>query len=232
MKNIYILWYSFLLFIKSEGKRHMKNCYRVLVYCIGLVVLALGIILNTKTGLGVSPIISIPYSISKIWNINLGITTACIYILCVAGQMILLGKKFRAFDLLQIPMSVIFSGIINIFNKMININSNNLTVNLFLLIIAIALTGIGAAMTVQMNIVPNAADGFVQAVSDRFNISLGLGKNIVDVSSVITTIIIGILFARQIVGIGIGTLVAVVGVGRAIALFNIVFREKMLGLVE
>lgn len=202
------------------------------MYCIGLVVLALGIILNTKTGLGVSPIISIPYSISKIWNINLGFVTACIYILCVVGQMILLGKKFRAFDLLQIPMSVVFSEIINIFNSIININTNNLTVNLFLLIIAIALTGIGAAMTVQMRIVPNAADGLVQAVSDRFNISLGLGKNIVDLSSVITTVIIGLLFARQIIGIGLGTLLAVVGVGRAIALFNIVFREKMLGLVE
>lgn len=210
----------------------MKNCYRVLLYCIGLVVLALGIILNTKTGLGVSPIISIPYSISKIWHINLGTTTACIYILCVAGQMILLGKKFRAFDLLQIPMSVVFSGIINIFNNVININTNNLTVNLFLLIIAIALTGIGAAMTVQMRLVPNAADGFVQAVSDRFNISLGLSKNIVDISSVITTAIIGLLFARQIVGIGLGTLVAVVGVGRAIALFNMLFKERMLGLVE
>lgn len=210
----------------------MKSFYRGLVYCIGLVILALGIILNTKTGLGVSPIISIPYSISKIWNINLGMATGCIYILCVAGQMLLLGKKFRIFDLLQIPMSIVFSEIINVFNDMITINSNNLAVNLLLLTLAIALTGIGAAMTVQMKIVPNAADGLVQAVADRFNIGLGLGKNIVDVTSVLITLIIGLLAARHVVGIGLGTLIAVVGVGRAIALFNMAFREKMLEMVQ
>ena len=56
---------------------HMKKFYRGMMYCIGLMILALGIILNTKTGLGVSPIISIPYSISKIWNINLGNALGC-----------------------------------------------------------------------------------------------------------------------------------------------------------
>ncbi|PJI08603.1 MULTISPECIES: YczE/YyaS/YitT family protein [Clostridium] len=210
----------------------MKNCYRALIYCIGLVVLSLGIILNTKTGLGVSPIISIPYCISKIWKINLGNITAVVYILCVFGQMLLLGKKFRAFDLLQIPMSIVISQIINFFNDIITISSNNFIVNLILLIIAIMLTGIGVVMTVQMRFVPNAADGFTQAVSRRTGISLGLAKNIVDVSSVLITVTIGFLFTKQVIGIGLGTLIAVFGVGRSIALVNRLFKNKMLALVE
>lgn len=210
----------------------MKRFYRVMMYCIGLVVLALGIILNTKTGLGVSPIISIPYSISKIWNINLGNSTMCIYILCVAGQMILRGSKFRMFDLLQIPMSIVFSRMINIFNTMIVINYDNLIMNLLLLVVAIILTGIGAYITVKMNLVPNAADGFTQALSERIKKSLGLAKNITDISSVIITVIIGFLFAGKIVGIGLGTLVAVIGVGRAIALSNMLFGRKMTALVN
>ena len=40
--------------------------YRVLFYAIGLLVLALGLTLNTKTGLGVSPIISVAYSVATI----------------------------------------------------------------------------------------------------------------------------------------------------------------------
>ena len=44
--------------------------YRGGFYLVGLLVLALGISLNTKTGLGVSPIISVSYSISTIWNLN------------------------------------------------------------------------------------------------------------------------------------------------------------------
>ena len=42
--------------------------FRVLFYVIGLIVLALGLPLNTKTGLGVSPIISVAYSISEIFD--------------------------------------------------------------------------------------------------------------------------------------------------------------------
>lgn len=210
----------------------MKNFYRMLVYCLGLVILALGIILNAKTGLGVSPIVSIPYSISKIWKINFGITTACIYILCVGGQIVLLQKKFDPFQLLQVPMSIIFSGIINFFNDNIIINSSSAAFEFMLLIIAILLTGIGAAMTVQMKIVPNAADGFVQAVSERFGIKLGIAKNVVDISSVVITLIIGFLFAGHVVGIGMGTLIAMLGVGRVIALVNMLFRKQMLAIVE
>ena len=40
--------------------------FRGLFYAAGLLILALGLTLNTKTGLGVSPIISVAYSISVI----------------------------------------------------------------------------------------------------------------------------------------------------------------------
>lgn len=210
----------------------MKNFYRILIYVLGLIVLSLGIILNTKTGLGVSPIISIPYAISKLWNINLGAATAFIYILCVVGQILLLGKKFCMPQLLQIPMSIVISGIINFFNKIITINSSNFIINLILLLVAILLTGIGAALTIEMNIVPNAADGFVNAVSKRIGIKLGFAKNIVDVSSVVITIAISFLYAGKIVGIGVGTVLAVIGVGRAIALVNTLFKDKLIIFVE
>ena len=49
--------------------------YRGLFYLMGLLILALGITLNTKTGLGVSPIISVSFSISTIWHFNFGNTT-------------------------------------------------------------------------------------------------------------------------------------------------------------
>jgi uncharacterized membrane protein YczE len=202
------------------------------MYCIGLLMLALGIILNAKTGLGVSPIISIPYCISNIWKINLGNATLCVYILCVVGQMALRGKRFRPFDLLQIPMSVIFSRVINIFNDMITINCNNLVLKMILLAAAIMFTGIGVAISVEMKFVPNAADGLTQAVGERIRKGLGFAKNIVDISCVVVTVVIGILFAGKVIGIGLGTLAAVLGVGRSIALFNMFFKQKMLALAS
>ena len=44
--------------------------YRVLIYIAGLLILAMGLTLNTKAGLGVSPIISVSYSVSEITHHN------------------------------------------------------------------------------------------------------------------------------------------------------------------
>ncbi|MBD7911186.1 MULTISPECIES: DUF6198 family protein [Clostridium] len=205
----------------------MKKFFRGIMYIIGLVLLALGITLNTKTGLGVSPINAIPYSISQIFEINLGNATLCVYIFCVIGQIALRGMRVRTLDLLQIPMSIIFSRVINIFDGMIKINIDSFIINLILLMIAIVLTGIGVAISVEMKLVPNAADGFTQALGERIGKNLGFAKNIVDISSVIIAITIGMVFSGKVIGIGLGTLVAVPGIGRSIALFNMFFKERM-----
>ena len=205
----------------------MKKINRALIYILGLFSLALGIVLNTKAKLGVSPIISIPYGISIIWKINLGGATAAIYVLYVLGQILILGKDFQPIQLLQIPMSILFGMVINFFSEFIIINSNSLLWNLFLLFLGIIFTGIGASFTLLMNILPNAADGFVQAAAIRTGKKLGTVKNILDASSVIITIIIGLIFGGKIVGIGIGTLIAVICIGRVIALTNLLMKERL-----
>ena len=105
--------------------------YRILFYVIGLLVLALGLTLNTKTGLGVSPIISVAYSISEIFDHNFGNMTLALYSLFVVIEMILHLIRSRKYtkisggalshagktdlklillmDFLQIPLSLIFT---------------------------------------------------------------------------------------------------------------------------
>lgn len=56
-----------------------KKIMRGLIYLMGMVILAFGITLNTKTGLGVSPIISIAYCVSEILDWNFGNTTMGLY---------------------------------------------------------------------------------------------------------------------------------------------------------
>ena len=49
--------------------------FRLFFYVMSLLILALGITLNTKTGLGVSPIISVSYNISELFQLNFGNVT-------------------------------------------------------------------------------------------------------------------------------------------------------------
>ena len=60
-----------------DGKRKLIN--RLLSYGLGIVILALGITLNTKTGLGVSALVSIAYKVPNAWNLNFALMTFLLY---------------------------------------------------------------------------------------------------------------------------------------------------------
>lgn len=208
----------------------MKNPYRWLIYSGGMAVLALGITLNTKTGLGVSPIISVAYSVSQIFSLNFGDMTFLLYILFVAVQLALRDKGERAATLLQIVVSLIFSRLLNLCDALLpyDSGSHSLFANLLLLAAAIILTGLGIAMTINMRLFPNPGDGIVQAIADKIGKDQGMTKNIFDIGCVCATAVVGLCFGGKIIGIGIGTIAAMIGVGRAVALFNHFFQDKML----
>ena len=207
----------------------MKTVNRWLLYLAGMLVLALGLTLNTKTGLGVSPIISVAFSVSEIWGWNFGDMTFLLYSLFVAGQFVLRGKNSRLTDLLQLPLSLVFSRVLNLYGALIpyEVAEHGFLANFLLLLAAIFLTGAGAAITVNMKLVPNPGDGIVAAVAERLGRDQGFAKNVFDVGCVAVTCVLGLLAAGRIVGIGVGTIAAMIGVGRSIALVNYLGKQKM-----
>ena len=125
----------------------MKNKYRWLFYIIGILVLALGLTLNTKANLGVSPIISTAYVTSTIAGIAFGDVTFILYCLFVLIEIVLLGFDIKI--LLQIPFSIVFTRFLNLFTNCIP-TMTSLPTQIAMLLLAIVCTGIGAALTVDM----------------------------------------------------------------------------------
>lgn len=228
--------------------------YRWGFYVAGLLILALGIILNTKSGLGVSPIISVAYSTSTILNVNFGNMTFVLYTVFVVAEMLLhifqnrrrLKEDDKALvsavkkslplmlgmDFLQLPLSLVFTRFMNLFSAWIPAPSCGFGSQLLVLAAGIICTGIGAAMSLNMRIIPNPGDGIVQAIADCIHKPVGFTKNCFDLFNICITISVGLIFARKLIGVGIGTVIAVLGVGRVIALFNSLFMAKMTALAE
>lgn len=212
----------------------LKNFNRWSIYLLGMFVLAAGITLTTKTGLGVSPIISVAFCVSEIFSLNFGDMTFLLYAIFVVIQLFIRDRSERIVILLQLAVSLVFSRVLNLFGSAITYDHtlHGLPVNLAVLAVAIFLTGAGVALSVNMRLVPNPGDGIVQAIAQKKGWTQGFTKNVFDGGCVIATILIGILFARRITGIGLGTLLAMLGVGRAVALVNRFFQEKMLAAAE
>ena len=78
-----------------------------------------------------------------------------------------------------------------------------------------------------MRLIPNPGDGIVQAISDTIHKSVGFTKNCFDLFNIALAVTISFLFAGHPEGIGIGTVLAVIGVGRVISFFNHFAYEKM-----
>ena len=211
-----------------------STIYRATFYIAGLLILALGIVLNTKSGLGVSPIISISYSVSTIYGFNFGNATFALYAAFVAVEIILhlirrpegsllitLGK-----DVLQLPLSLVFTRFMNLFSALLP-EPEGFLPQLAVLVIGVVLTGIGAAMSLNMRVIPNPGDGIVQAIADFVGKPVGITKNCFDLFDVCLTAAICVVSGHRVIGIGLGTVIAVLGVGRVIALFNRLFMKKM-----
>ena len=213
-----------------DGKRKLIN--RLLSYGLGIVILALGITLNTKTGLGVSALVSIAYTVANAWNLNFALMTFLLYT-CFA--LIEVGLKWGFLpplrkviwkDLLQIPFSLAFSLLLNVFGGIIPV-AEHVGAQIVMLVLAIVCTGIGAAMIVDMHLIPNPADGLARVLGEKCGKNMGFGKNLFDFSAIVISIVIGMIGAGHIVGIGIGTVVAMICTGRVIAVFNHFLKKKI-----
>jgi uncharacterized membrane protein YczE len=192
---------------------------RSLVYILSLAVLALGITLNTKTRLGVSPIISVPYSISQILGLPLGLTTFAHYLLLILLQKLLLGKDFHPLQYLQILASLVTSLFIQAYDLLLPM-PEPMWARLLTLAVAIVLTGLGASLSLAMDVVPNPADGLAHAVGKRLGRGVGLGKNLIDLVSLVIALILGLCCTRSLLGIGVGTVAAMLLTGRVMALIQ------------
>jgi len=190
---------------------------RVGIFLLGLIVLALGITLNTKTGLGVSPIISVAYCITHITGILLGTMTFLCYLLYILLQWILLGKKFEKRQFLQILVSMVTSFFIGLFDTVIP-DAQSVPQQVLLLVLAIVLTGIGAAVTVGMHLIANPADALAYVLGEKLKKGFGFGKNVFDVTCIAVSAVIGLIFTGHLIGIGIGTVCSMIFIGRVVAL--------------
>lgn len=212
------------------------NAYRWTFYIIGCFVLAIGLTLNTKAGLGVSPIISTAFCVSEITGYSFGDMTLILYCLLVVMEVGIhlyqkRNKTIYIFDVLQIPLSIVFTRFLNVFSLIIpSVANQSLGIRLLVLAIAIICTGIGAALMLTTRIVLNPGDGAVAALATVIKKDTGLTKNIFDFSMIVLTCIVGLLWKHTIIGIGLGTILAMLLIGRVIALFNKTCRQKVLTL--
>lgn len=93
---------------KDLAKKNNNLKVRIPMYFVGLFLMTIGIAISVKSNLGVSPVSSIPYTMTCVWGIEMGKATILFHTILVLIQIILLRRNFKPINLLQIAVGVVF----------------------------------------------------------------------------------------------------------------------------
>ena len=193
---------------------------RILVYVVGLFIMAFGVSLSLKSNLGVSPVNSLPNEISLVANsfgINLSLGNAVIIIFScyVLVQILIKRRRFPLIDLTQVIFSVIFGYFTNFTGMLTNASSYLTSLPLRLLFMAVSMVFIAFGVSIYMNakLVNMPMEGMTLAISEQLGKPFARVKVVVDCSTVILALVLSLVFLHGIEGVGVGTVLAAVCVG-------------------
>ncbi len=215
---------------------------RLLVYCCGLFCIAAGIAVSAKSGLGVSPVGSpanVLYQIGldrglpqSFFNLgNWTIITYCVYILL---QVLLLGRKFKPVQLLQLAVSLLFGKLVNLTTAMLSglPAPTGYPMQLLYIAINIPLVALGVMLYLSPDLLPTPGEGMAMAIAEKTGRSVASGKTIFDCSAVVISAVLSLVWFRGLVGVREGTVLCALFTGFVMRQFQKLFQKPLLRFVE
>ena len=199
----------------TEGSR-LKN--RLVLYFGGFFIMTLGIAISVKSDLGVSPVSSIPYTITCVFGLEMGKATILFHIGLVILQILVLRRAFQVKNLLQVVVGVIFGYFTTFCNYLMTFlpDPSNIAVRLGMMLISVFLIAFGIFLYVPTDIMPLAGEGAMLAISQVSGVAFSTVKIIFDCSMVAVSLVTCLVMLHALGSVGVGTIAAAVLVGVAL----------------
>ncbi len=176
---------------------------RLIVYLLGLFVMAFGVVLIKKADLGMSPISSIPAAVAGITPFTLGNTTIAFHVLCAVFQVAAL-RKVTLKSVLLLPLAIVFGYIIDLY-MLIPFGSMSLPLRALVCLGGILFTALGIVIIASTDLMLPAPDSFLRTLSTISGKPLGTLKIAGDVLWVVVTVILELVVRGRIFSVGVGT---------------------------
>ena len=192
---------------------------RYFLFVLCLFFMGLGIAMTKHAGLGVSAISSLPNIISLRFNFfSFGTWLTVSNIIYLSGQIILLRKKFQPIQLLQLPLAFIFGYFTDLGLLISSFIPNNIyAVQFITTALGVFILGFGISLGVIANTVLTSAEGLVKAISVVSGKKFSNIKIAVDISWVVVTVILSIVFYKDpLVGVREGTVYSAIFTGLSV----------------
>ncbi len=208
---------------------------RYIVFILGLFFAGMGVAFTKHGDLGVSPISSVANVVSiKFPVMTLGSWLIVWNCVLIVGQIIILRRDFKIYQLFQIPLSFLF-GWFTDFGMWIAsfIPVPNYFIKLVMLFLGIFVLAFGISLAVIANVIMNSGEAFVKAISDTIHKEFGYVKVAFDVTCVILAIVSSLVFFQgKIVGSREGTIISALLTGLVVKFITKHIRGFVIKAIE
>ncbi len=204
-----------------------KGFRRTVIFLISMVLMSMSASLSTKASLGVSPISSVPYTLSLIPDtLTFGMWTFIFNLALVFGGIAIMRRNYKPFYALCVAFVIVFSYLCDVFLMVFEgIHPDNYILQWVVEAISIILLAFGISLSVASSISMLPGDFFVRFLSVTRDWNFGHTKIAFDFTCIVTSVIISLLFLPEISGIREGTIVFIIAVGPLINLFTHIMRS-------
>ena len=189
-------------------------------YLCGLFIMTIGIAFSIKTNMGISPVSTIPYTMTVVWGVEIGLATIIFHCGLVLLQFILLKDRFGIANLVQVPVGVVFGYFTSLSVYLLSFipDSSSILMSFLYMAISIFTIAFGIFLYLPPNLVPLAGEGTMQAVSIVFNKKFSNVKIGFDIAMVTISACTCLFFIHSFGSVGICTIISAVFVGVALKL--------------
>lgn len=196
-----------------------KMTRRVLLYILGQIILAFAVAFSINSNLGISPNSSLPFVLSLVLNVKLSTCIIAVAAIQILLQAVFLRRDFKLKNCTQLIISIIFGYFVDFAKWLVgDFCFPTYAGQLLTLMISIFMIGIGISLYVDTSLMPTPAEGLTLAISKAFKIKFHNAKNIQDITMVSLAILLGYICMGSLVGIGEGTVLSALLIGRAVKL--------------
>ncbi len=214
---------------------------RLLIYVLGLFLMAMGVVFSSRSSLGVSPVSSLGNVLYQIALnagapafFNLGNCTTLVFCVYLVAEALLLLRDFDPTIPLQVVASLLFGQLVNLAGTVLKglPAPGSYVMQLVYLLVSIPLVAAGVLLYLSPSVMPMPGEGLTLAGSRRTGLSVGTTKTIFDCTVVVLSVVVSLLYFRALVGVREGTVICALLVGFVLKLFQKPFQKPLLRFVE
>lgn len=199
---------------------------RFAIFTTGVLVCAVGIAFITRAGLGTSPISSLPFVLSLITPVSMGVYTLAFNLFFLLCEGLLIGK-FTVAQALQVPVTVLFSLCVDGALALIPSRYGGpWPASAVFLMIGCTVMSLGIYLEVLADIIMLPGEAFVRALSKRLGKGFGNVKVCFDSCLTIVAAVVALWAFGHLNGVGIGTVCSALAVGQMVKGWGWLIRRR------